>query len=217
MGGPDRPARSRSAGNCAAGAGCPRRRGRRGRAVDQGAHAHPHRRRRDHGRVRQHPFQQLWPCRAVLQRQQRCTARCRLASREPSGRDRAGVRPRQGRDLHPPGRRLSQAGQPVHLVGARHLHAGAAQVGHPGRHHRHPRPRPARTAGDAVTDRRRGLADTAGHRPQPHPGAQDAAHGDGVRPRAARHPCGRAQPADPALGGSQVLADAALRGPGSGG
>jgi conjugal transfer pilus assembly protein TraK len=32
-----------------------------------------------------------------------------------------------------------QAGQPVHLLGARHLHAGAAPVGHAGRHHRHPR------------------------------------------------------------------------------
>jgi conjugal transfer pilus assembly protein TraK len=46
---------------------------------------------------------------------------------------------------------------------------------------------------------------------------EDAAPGDGVRPRAGRHPCGRAQPAHPALGGSQVLADAPLRGPGSGG
>ena len=68
MGGRDKPARSRSAGQRAAGAGRPRRRGRRGRAVDQGAHAHPHRRRADHGRVRQHPLQQLQPRRAVFQR-----------------------------------------------------------------------------------------------------------------------------------------------------
>jgi hypothetical protein len=88
-----------------------RRRGGRSHPVDQGADPHPHRRRADHRRVRQHPFEPLRRGAPLPHAGHRSTRPYRFGDQS-GRRDRAGVRPRQGRDLCPPGRRLAK---PVNL------------------------------------------------------------------------------------------------------
>ena len=104
--------------------------------------------------------------------------------------------------------RSAISAKPVNLFissAARHLHAAAAPLGHAGRHHRHPR---QGAAAGARLDQRSVRAPPA-RQPQPRPRAEGDAGGDGLRPRADRHPRRRGQPPDPALGRSALLADPA--------
>ena len=185
-----------------------RRRGRRGRPVDQGADPHPHRRRADHQRVRQHPLEQLRRrglppqpgpaahrrrCRRPIRPARSCWSATATRARSTSGR--SATRPSRStcssrRRTRPTRCCCAARTRPADTIVIRDKTPRQAR-GRPGRS------RQARLGPSA----------------QPHPRAEGDAGGDGLGPRADRHPRRGGQPADPAVGRGALLADAPLRRP----